>query len=82
LEKGTKSLNLIIFSIIYCSYFHYSIFFNFCQEILEQMSYNAGLLAAVCQPGQGLAEQDQGWQTVGGAWHGSERSDRPSHAEP
>jgi hypothetical protein len=46
------------------------------------MSPNAGLLATVCQPEQGLAEQDQGWQTVGGAWRGSERSDRPSHAEP
>jgi hypothetical protein len=44
------------------------------------MAYNAGLLATVYQPEQGLAEQDQGWQTVGGAWRGSERSDRPSHA--
>jgi hypothetical protein len=46
------------------------------------MAHNAGLLATVCQPEQGLAKQDQGWQTVGGAWRGSERSDRPSHAEP
>jgi hypothetical protein len=55
-------------------------FFNNFQIILAPIAYNVGLLATVCQPEQGLAEQDQGWQTVGGAWRGSERSDRPSHA--
>jgi len=36
-----------------------------------------GFVARISKP-LGL----QGYKTVGGAWRGSERSDRPSHAEP
>ena len=47
------------------------------------MAYNVpvvedGLQARI----RALRSKDQGLQTVGGAWRGSERSDRPSHAEP
>jgi hypothetical protein len=41
-------------------------------KILAAISHNFRLYMTFCQPGQGLAKQDQGWQNVGGVWRGNE----------